>query len=195
MRILATDTGDWINEAVATLREGGVVAHATETCYGFACDLSSPDAVTRLFAIKKRSTSQPVSGLFTSVEHAKEFVEWNAGAQELEHELPGPLTMILALRSNAPYTLLPMPDGGKTLGVRVSPHNVALSLVQTFGKPISTTSANLHGQSNPYSAEDIVAQFAEESLQPDLILDSGELPKTPPSRVIDLTGNVQKTIR
>ena len=74
------------------------------------------------------------------------------------------------------------------MGVRVSPHPVARALAEGFGTPLSTTSANVHGQPNPYSAEDIRAQFTEGPM-PDLVLDSGTLPTTPPSTVIDLTGD------
>jgi L-threonylcarbamoyladenylate synthase len=211
MRILPAATG--LDEALAVLRDGGIVAHATETCYGFACDLSNPDAVTNLFVLKNRSFDQPVSALFASAEEAKKFVEWNDRAEELaKKHLPGPLTLILPFRSNAPYRLFPLPppapiestqqpnfqlstlNSQLSLGVRVSSHPLAQRLAAAFGNPLSTTSANLHGQPNPYSIDDIVRQFENEEIQPDLILDSGVLTPTPPSTVIDLT-NEGRTLR
>ncbi len=97
-----------IADALTVLQNGGVVAHATETCYGLACDLSNPDAVTKLFAIKQRPESQPVSALFASVDEAKKYVEWNDRAEELAAQyLPGPLTLILPLRSDSPKKLFP----------------------------------------------------------------------------------------
>jgi L-threonylcarbamoyladenylate synthase len=180
-----------IDEALSILREGGVIAHATETCYGLACDIANEKAVRTLFAIKNRPEHQPVSGLFASVEDAKQFVEWNDKAAALESYLPGPLTLILPLKENA--ALYPTPSGGTTMGVRVSSHPDAHMLVAMYGTPLTTTSANLHGQPNPYSAADIAAQFAESLLQPDLILDSGVLPSVPPSTVVDCSGeNLQK---
>jgi L-threonylcarbamoyladenylate synthase len=132
--------------------------------------------------------TQPVSALFPTVNAANAFVTWNVRAEELAvKHLPGPLTLILPLRDDAPATLLPTPDGGMTIGVRVSSHPVALSLAQSFGGPLSTTSANLHGQPNPYAIATMLAQFADGEA-PDLILDSGMLPQVPPSTVIDLTG-------
>lgn len=187
-----------VMEAVRVLGNGGVVAHATETCYGLACDLSNIKAVKKLFAIKARPESQPISALFTSVDEAKDYVEWNDRAEELALQyLPGPLTMILPMREDAPKVLFPVsqlstPNSQlQTIGVRISSSLVAQSLVKAFGSPISTTSANLHGLPNPYSAEDIAQQFTEQEMQPDLILDSGTLPPTPPSTVIDLTKNEQ----
>jgi L-threonylcarbamoyladenylate synthase len=176
-----------ISEALNILRGGGIIAHATETCYGLACDLTNPHAVERLFAIKQRPRYQPVSALFPSVEEAKKYVEWSARAEELAQEhLPGPLTLILPLKRSLPFILYSTPEGGVTIGVRVSPQPIALSLARSFGRPLSTTSANVHGQPNPYSSEEIIAQFRGTPSTPDLLLDSGTLPMTPPSTIIHL---------
>ncbi len=188
-------SNDALRKACLMLREGRVIAHATETCYGFACDLSNPDAVARLFALKKRPTDQPVSALFASLDQVKDYVEWSDRAEELaQQHLPGPLTLILPLRANTPTHIFSVPQGEKsTIGVRFSSHVHAQTLVQTFGTPLSTTSVNIHGKPNTYSTRDIVEQFAHEEWEPDLILNGGSLPITPPSTVINLTS--EKTLR
>lgn len=192
MNVLSPDTSG-VAAALKILHGGGIVAHATETCYGLACDLTNPDAVRKLFAVKQRPFDQPVSALFASVDDARKYVKWNERAEALAKEyLPGPLTLIL------PAKWLVISDKRLVLtatrlsltasiGIRISSHPLAQQLVRGFGSPLSTTSANLHGQSNPYSTEDIVRQFSRQKLQPDLILDSGILPLNPPSTVIDLT--------
>lgn len=191
-------------EALAILREGGIVAHATETCYGFACDVTSLGAVCNLFALKNRPYNSPVSILFPSLEEAKKYVEWNDAAEMLAAKyLPGPLTLILPIRKGAPFRLssIPLPPppmeevekGRGGIGLRISSHPLAQRLVTEFGKPLSTTSANLHCFPSCYSAQDILAQFRDQPIQPDLILDSGELPRTPPSTVMDLTAG--KTVK
>lgn len=194
MRILLfTDAS--LLEAVSILRDGGVVAHATETCYGLACDLSNVSAVEKLFRIKKRPFEQPVSGLFASVEDAQHYVVWTDRASELAKEyLPGPLTLILPMREDAPKKLFPIPNPNPnpTLGIRISSHPHAQLLVERFGSVISTTSANVHGLPNPYSAEDIAAQFKDSDVLPDLVLDSGTLPQVPPSTVINLATDEQE---
>lgn len=188
-----------IAQAIQVLRAGGVVAHATETCYGLACDIGNVDAVKKVFAIKQRPESQPISGLFESIDQAKSYVEWNDRAEELAKQyLPGPLTMILPIKrshvgtlhitSSTPERANPQPA---TIGVRISSGPIAQTLVEHFGTPISTTSANIHGKPNPYSAEDIQHQFADAPIKPDLVIDSGTLPQNPPSTVMDLT---QETI-
>ncbi len=183
-------------EAVTVLQSGGVIAHATETCYGLACNLGNPLAVKKLFAIKQRPETQPVSGLFPSLERAKKWVVWNEKADELATQhLPGPLTLILPVRPDAPGAIFPSLHSYATLGVRISSSPVAQALAEACNFPISTTSANVHGKPNPYSAEDIAAQFEGQEMQPDLVLDSGTLPQVPPSTVINLTTDDDQTLR
>ena len=180
-----------IAEALSVLEQGGVIAHATETCYGLACDLRNQEAVQKLFAMKNRPSTAPASGLFPDIESTKAYVQWHADAEVLAAQYyPGPITIILPLLDGV--RLFPSPDGGQTLGIRISPHEVALALAQGFGAPISTTSANVHGEPNTYSAEEIVAQFSDQDVQPDLILDSGTLEIKDSSTVIDFsTGEMQ----
>ena len=172
--------------AMEIIHAGGVIAHATETCYGLACDLTNPAAVAKLFRIKKRDPSQPVSGLFMDIEEAKRFTMWNDQAEELAGKhLPGPLTIILPLKEHPELELFPTPHGGTTLGIRISSHPHAQAMCDAAGLPLTTTSANRHGDSNPYSPDDIVKSLGEDT-ELDLILDSGELPHVPPSTVINL---------
>ena len=200
MQILP-DSEESLKKAFEVLEQGGVIAHATETCYGLACDMTNPNAVAKLFAIKQRAEDQPVSALFASIDDAKKYVEWNAEAQKLaDKHLPGPLTMILNKQDAVP-TLFTVPqrktknEKRKTVGIRLSSHPLAQQLASQFGRPLSTTSANLHSKPNPYSAQEILDQFSKEQEQPDLILDSGTLPKAEPSTVIDLSREERQIIR
>ncbi|HLC76151.1 MAG TPA: L-threonylcarbamoyladenylate synthase [Candidatus Peribacterales bacterium] len=190
MRTLPADHG--LNEAVAVLRSGGIVAHATETCYGFACDLTNPDVVRKLFLLKDRPEEVQMSALFSSLDAAKEWVEWNEKAEELARKyLPGPLTIILPMRSGKRIAM----NDGQSLGVRISSHPIAQKLAELSGVLLSTTSANLHGEPSAYSAEEIVAQFKHREVQPDLILDSGILQKAPPSTVLVIEGEEVRIVR
>lgn len=99
------------SEALRILEVGGVVAHATETCYGLACDMTNSEAIEKLFKIKNRPPDQPVSALFPSIEASKEWVEWSDEALELaEKELPGPLTIILPIKENKFNKIFPVPS-------------------------------------------------------------------------------------
>ena len=99
-----------IKKALCILKNGGVVAHITDTCYGLACDMTNPKAVTKLFEIKHRPINMPVSALFASLEEAKKYVEWNDMAEKLaEKYLPGPLTLILPLKKPLPHPIFTTP--------------------------------------------------------------------------------------
>lgn len=190
MRILPADSGR--DEGVAILRSGGIVAHATETCYGFACDLTNPAALQKLFLLKNRPDQQPVSALFLSIEEAKKWVEWNELAEELARKyLPGPLTIVLPLKSGKRQAM----SDQRTLGVRISSYPIAQTLAELSHVPLSTTSANLHGKPSAYSAEEIVEQFEHCEIQPDLILDSGSIPRAEASTVVSVMNGTMRVVR
>lgn len=178
-------------EAVEILRSGGTVIHATETCYGLTCDLTNEDAVKDLFDVKKRPEDQPVSALFTSLESARTYVEVSPKAEELflKH-LPGPLTIVLPKKNDAPPLWLTVSGGGNDawVGVRISSHPFAAKLAESYGKPIATTSANLHRLPSPYSLADIRNQFLASLPLPELVIDSGILPVAPASTVVRVDG-------
>lgn len=194
-----------IQEAYRLIKQGGVVAHPTETCYGLACDLTNLEAVKKLFHMKKRPEDQPVSALFSSLDKAKKYVEWNEVVEDLARKyLPGPLTLVLPMRWDAPHRLFLMPSKKKevrsknqeaTVGVRVSSDGVTQKIATLAGVPLSTTSANIHGKPEPYSVKEIFAQFEDQEPQPDLILDAGKLPPTVPSTVAAIQGNKVKILR
>ncbi len=172
-----------IDAAIQALTNGGVVMHATETCYGLCCDLTNESAVRRLFAIKQRPLHQPVSALFTSIEASEQFVVWHDKARLLAAQyLPGPLTLLLPRRKGSPRLWL-APEGEiDVVGVRISSHPIAMAIAQLYPHPVSTTSANVHGQPEAYETLDALRQF--EGMFPDLLLESGDLPATPPSTIV-----------
>lgn len=185
-------------EACEVLRTGGTVIHATETCYGIACDLTNEDAVKDLFDVKQRPGYQTVSALFASVDAAREYVEVSPKAEELFLKyLPGPLTIVLSKKKNAPPIWLTAAGNGTDaqIGVRISSHPFAMKLAESFGKPIATTSANLHGKPNPYSISEIEAQWAGALLVPELIIDAGTLPTADPSTVVRVAGDAITVLR
>jgi L-threonylcarbamoyladenylate synthase len=177
-----------IKLAVKTLHEGGTVIHATETCYGIACDLTNPKAVANLFKLKRRPIHQSVSALFADLEIAKQYAVFSEFAEEIAKKyLPGPLTIILPHGLMTPHSLHLTADEKVpvTVGIRISSHPVALELTKAFGRPIATTSANLHGETEVYSVEELTEQHGKDA-EVDLVLDSGKLAKTPPSTVIEI---------
>lgn len=196
MQIVSADSAG-VAKALRVLESGGVIAHPTETCYGLACDLTNLKAVERLFAIKARPVDLAVSALFPALEEAEKFTVLSPSARKLvKTHLPGPLTIIAPVKTGVPHRLFVTPGGADaTIGIRISSHPTALSLVKEFSRPISTTSANLHGKPNPYSVADIEQQFSGREIVPDLVLDGGTLQAAPPSTIVEVLGENIRIVR
>lgn len=180
-------------KALSALRSGRVIAHATETCYGFACDVFSQSALKRLYALKKMPRTKPVSILVRDLKSAKKYGVFNDAALLLaKKHWPGPLTIIVKRKKTLPVFLNP---GRKTIGIRVPGHALSRKLAQRLGRPIITTSANISGFSPPYSVSAIRRQFVHLKLKPDFMLNSGRLPRRPPSTIIDVSQSKTRIIR
>lgn len=178
---------------IEVLRSGGVIAHATETCYGFACDVFNKDAIKRLYELKQMGADKPVSILVDSLETAKRFGVFNKEAIKLAQKYwPGPLTIVVKRKRALSAFFNP---GIQTVGIRVPGHKLSLKIAKLFKRPITTTSANVSGLPSTYSVSAIKKQFKKEKLKPDFIIDSGKLCKNPPSTIVDCSGKVSKVLR
>jgi len=47
-----------IREAVSCLRKGGILLYPTDTVWGIGCDATNPDAVKRIYDLKRREESK-----------------------------------------------------------------------------------------------------------------------------------------
>ena len=147
-----------IRRAVAHLRAGRPVVVPTDTVYGLAVDATRPGALDRLHDLKERPADLPIAVLVATLDQASTIVEIGEAARRLaERHWPGGLTMVL-----------PAHEGG-TLGVRLPAHPVPRALAALVG-PLSTTSANLHGQPTPADADAVAALFGD---VPDLLVIDG----------------------
>lgn len=183
-----------LNKVIQLLKNGGVVAHATDTCYGFACDVLNKKAVEHLYELKKMPLSKPVSILVSDIEMAKKYGEFNEKALELAEKFwPGALTIIVKRKSQLPNFINP---NSETVGFRLPSDRLSIELVRGLGHPITTTSANVSGEPSTYSIAEINVRFANEKLRPDFIIDSGELDrKNPPSTVVDASKGELSVLR
>lgn len=169
-----------IGQAARTLVAGGIVAFPTETCYGLAVDPFNEHALERLFRVKHRPADKPVLLLISSASFLESLVTHipDIYLPLIERFWPGPLTLIFPALPG----LSPLVTGGTgTVGIRISPHPVALALVETFCGAITATSANLSGKSPARSAAQIRDLFGETV---DVVLDGGMTPASLCSTVV-----------
>lgn len=159
-----------VNAAVQIIRNGGVVAFPTETYYGLAVDPANESALRDLYRLKQRESEKPVLVL---IDNSNSLGSVVSDVPDVYRPLmakywPGPLTLIFPAKKTLPSLLTGHTD---TVGVRVSPHPVAAALVQTMGKAITATSANLSGNNPARSAGEVKSIFGNRI---DYILDGGE---------------------
>lgn len=183
-----------IQPAIDWLRNGGVVMHATETCYGLAVDIFNAEALVKLYELKRMDRGKAVSIMVDGMSQALEYAEFNDFALGLASKYwPGPLTLILQRGGKLPGFLNP---NFETVGVRCPNSEVSRYLIRGMGGPLTTTSANLSGLPEVYNVDDYLAQVGEgvgagdtikEGVFPDIILDSGLLERNLPSTIVDCT--------
>ncbi|MBI5754007.1 threonylcarbamoyl-AMP synthase [Candidatus Peregrinibacteria bacterium] len=186
-----------IFKAVNVLSAGGVVMHPTETCYGLAVDVRNPQALAKLYRLKGRDESKPVSILVSDLEMAKKYGEFSEKALKLAKDYwPGPLT-ILVTKIKFDESGFGLPEsfnpGQKFVGIRCPDHKFSHELVKNFGFPITTTSANLAGEPPLYEAD--VSIFGELASLIDLVVDAGKIPFNKPSTIVKVIGDEVEVIR
>ena len=174
--------------AANCIAAGGVVAHATDTCYGLAC-VPKAHALQKLFTIKNRPATSAVSILVDSINMAQEIVEWSEMAESLAIQFwPGALSIILPAKANQPYMVTPN-ESPFTISVRHAHSAIADQLIAFTKSPIVSTSANIHGLPETYTVEQIVTQWHENPHKPDIVLESGVLTMNPPSTIVQVQNN------
>ncbi len=133
-----------LTRAVEALRQGRVVAAATESFFALMVDAHAPKALDALFALKGRAPTKGV-GLMVPDEAAWRALVGSvpASAQALARAFwPGPLTLVLP----AAIELDPRVQATGTVAVRVPGPSPAAAIVAAFGGPVTATSANLAGE-------------------------------------------------
>lgn len=177
--------------AAEALRRGLLVAYPTETFYGLACDPFSDEAVARIFIAKGRPPALALPLIAAGREAVRLCTrEIPPAAHALMDAFwPGPLTLVLPAADNLPARLL---GGGHTVGIRVSPHPVAMGLARAAGGPIVATSANRSGQPPPLSAGEVLSALGDDVA---IVIDAGPATGGVASTVLNMTSNPPHIVR
>lgn len=147
-----------IERAVDVMRAGGVILYPTDTVWGLGCDASCPEAVRRVYAIKRRADSKALISLVGS----RSQLEQCTGPMPREIlTLIGnpdgrPVTVVYPhVRGLAPDLLAS--DG--SAGLRLTSELFSSSLPLALGRPVVSTSANISGQPAPAFFDEIPAEI------------------------------------
>lgn len=184
-----------LRETLHHLAGRGVLAYPTETVYGFGTAVDR-DSVDRLVHMKSRPAGKPFLLLISDPSQlARLDLHLSTAAAHLAARFwPGPLTLVLPGGDQRVPDRLRGPEGG--IAVRWTPHDGLQRLLQAYGEPLTSTSANRPGVPPAASAAEILAQWPESVSHGLLrVLDGGRLAPSPPSTVVDCTGRRPRVIR
>lgn len=174
------------------IKQGRVVACPTDTVYGLLADATNRDVVQRVFRIKKRSKKNALPIFVKDLKMAREIaVVDNSQENFLKKIWPGKLTVILKKKNRIKI----FGAAAKTIGLRIPNYKLVNTLLAKLNRPLIGTSANISGELASTKIKDILKQFENQKIKPDLVLDAGNLKPSKPSTVVDLTGKKMKIIR
>lgn len=180
-----------IDEALALLRAGELVAIPTETVYGLAADAANPQAVAKIFTAKGRPNDHPV---IVHIAGAAQIDDWAIEVPEAARKLatafwPGPLTLIL---KRQPHVTDAVTGGQNTVGLRAPAHPLTHELLLRFGGGLAAPSANKFGHVSPTTAEHVRHEFGVEV---PLVLDGGACTIGVESTIVSLVGEKPLLLR
>jgi len=183
--------GPALEDAVAALEAGSIVAIPTDIVYGLAVDPRRPGATDLLFALKLRPATLELPVLVADVAQA-DALAGPAGLPPPARRLvdrfwPGPLTIVVARRTGLDWHL---GGDGRTIGLRCPAHPVVQRLCRRVG-PLATTSANRHGQPPATTVAELTREFGDAL---GVVVDGGVCDAAP-STVVDATGGTPRCIR
>ena len=142
-----------IRKAVEVLRQGGTILYPTDTIWGIGCDATNPEAVRKVFEIKRREDSKALICLVDSPGRLQRYVRNVPDvAWDIIDLATRPTTVILNGAAGLAPNLL-AEDG--SVGLRVTSEVFSQQLCYRFQKAIVSTSANISGEPAPQTFADI----------------------------------------
>lgn len=143
-----------LRHAAQVLRQGGIVAYATEYCFGLGCDPFNRTAVLRLLRLKVRSVKKGLIVLAADREQLTPYVQ-NIPAL-VDASWPGPHTWLMLPRPATPGWIR---GQHAKIAVRVTAHAQAQALCHAAGMAIVSTSANRSGETPAREYRDVLRRF------------------------------------
>lgn len=180
-----------IGQAVATLRDGGLIAYPTDSGYALGAALGNQSAKDRIRDIRKLDDKHHYTLVCADFAQLGHFVHVdNSVFRAVKASTPGPYTFILPATGEVPRRLLHAKK--RTVGVRIPEHPVVRALLAELGEPMLTSTLILPGETEPMTDGWQVKEELDHVV--DVVLDSGEC-GSEPTTVVDLSGDVPEVVR
>jgi len=180
-----------VRQAADIVRDGGLIAYPTDSCYALGCRLGDAKALGRLRRLRGMDEKHHLTLMCRDLsEIASYAIVDNVQYRLLKAATPGAYTFILRATREVPRRLLH--PRRKTIGVRVPDHVVAHALLAELGQPMLSATLALLGEATPPSDAEAIRTALEHDL--DLVIDGGSCGVLP-TTVIDLTTDVPQVLR
>lgn len=151
---------DDISNAIKALKKGGVIAYPTDTIWGLGCDIDNADAVEKIYTIKNRDRNKPIILLVSDIDMLVKYVKIHPRVETLLLYHFKPLTLIHKADRRIPKHLQ---STERTIAIRIVQDDFCQKLIRKFGKPITSTSANIANEDFPKRYTDICSSVLRQT--------------------------------
>ncbi len=180
-----------IGQAVDLLREGGLIAYPTDSCFALGCALGNRAGLDRIRAIRHLDEGHHFTLVCKDFAQLGQFVQVsNPIFRAVKAATPGQYTFILPATKEVPRRLLHPKK--KTVGVRIPSHPVAEALLAALDEPLLSSTLLLPDEAEPLTRGWEIKERLDH--QVDAVIDSGEC-GTEPTTVVDLSGDEPELVR
>jgi tRNA threonylcarbamoyl adenosine modification protein (Sua5/YciO/YrdC/YwlC family) len=179
-----------IRAAVEIIREGGVIAYPTDSCYALGCHIGDKGAMERMRRIRDVDERHHFTLVCRNLSEVGQFAKVdNLQFRLMRANTPGSYTFILRATRDVPRRLL---TPRHTIGVRIPDHAVAMALLQELGEPLLSTTLILPAHGQALNDAEEIRRHLEHNV--DLVIDSGAC-NGEVTTVVDLSGDAPRLVR
>ncbi|TCP53555.1 tRNA threonylcarbamoyl adenosine modification protein (Sua5/YciO/YrdC/YwlC family) [Tamaricihabitans halophyticus] len=180
-----------IGQVVELVRNGGLIAYPTDSCFALGCQLGDKAGIDRIRAIRKLDDRHHFTLVCEDFAQLGQFVVVNnAVFRAIKAATPGKYTFILPATKEVPRRLLHPKK--KTVGVRIPEHTVAQALVAELGEPLLSSTLLLPDEQEPLTNGWEIKEQLDHVI--DAVVDSGEC-GVEPTTVVDFSVDEPEIVR
>ncbi|MGE4346556.1 MAG: L-threonylcarbamoyladenylate synthase [Flavobacteriaceae bacterium] len=142
-----------VHKAFEVIKNGGIILYPTDTVWGIGCDATNPNAIKKIFALKKRAESKSMIALVSGDRMLYQvFDKIPENAFQIWDLSEKPTTLILDNPKNIAKEIIAEDN---SVGIRIVKEPFCFNLMERMKKPLVSTSANLSGEATPKSFSEI----------------------------------------
>lgn len=171
-----------IRQAVQIVRDGGVIAYPTDSCYALGCHVGDAEALERIRGIRQADKNHHFTLVCRDLSEIARYARVDTPVfRLLKAHTPGPFTFLLPATRETPRRL--QHPKRRTIGIRVPEHPVPHLLLAELGEPLMSSTLLLPGDETPLTDGEQIRERLDGAL--DAILDGGHC-GIEPTTVVDL---------